>query len=137
MAATVKSSVESDVFASLALLAISLGTILLLRHFLPLRSTPGFLLVPVFLALALPASLIILVPIDLASISRSQSDGFSGIWLPERVIVVSWRITYWLTFALTWYAKPNSSFAIKVSPFMAISQTNSKIGLFFPFSANI
>ena len=96
------SSVGSDVFAFLALLAISGLVLLLLRHYLPLRSTPGYLIVPVFLALALPSSIIILVPIDLASASGTDTDGGRGIWLPERVNLVAWRIAYWLTFALTW-----------------------------------
>ncbi|KZF22144.1 hypothetical protein L228DRAFT_261357 [Xylona heveae TC161] len=100
------SSVGSDVFAVLSLLVISLGVLLLLRHYLPLRSTPDYLLVPIFLALALPASIILLVPIDLASSSRDEEVKVKAIWLPERVVLVSWRITYWLTFALTWFILP-------------------------------
>ena len=98
------SSVGSDVFALLALLVISILVILLLRHYLPLRTTPAYLLVPVFLALALPSSIVLLVPIDLASSSGTNTDGSRGIWLPERVMLVAWRIAYWLTFALTWCA---------------------------------
>jgi hypothetical protein len=45
----------------------------------------------------------LLVPIDLASSARDQDAGSRGIWLPDRVLLVSWRISYWLTFALTWY----------------------------------
>ncbi|KAI4283059.1 MAG: hypothetical protein L6R38_002456 [Xanthoria sp. 2 TBL-2021] len=47
-------SVGSDIFAFLAILLIGLLVLLLLRHFLPLRSTPAFVLVPIFLALFLP-----------------------------------------------------------------------------------
>lgn len=97
------SSVGSDVFVVVALLAISLLVLLLLRHYLPLRSTPGYLLVPVFLALVLPCSIILLVPIDLASADGPSS---RGIWLPERAVLVSWRVTYWLTFLLTWWLLP-------------------------------
>ena len=96
------SSVGSDVFAFLSLSAISIIVLLLLRHFLPLRITPAYLLVPIFLAIALPVSIILLVPIDLASSLRSREETSRGIWLPEGVILVSWRIAYWLTFALTW-----------------------------------
>lgn len=95
-------SVGSDVFALLAILIISLCVLLLLRHFLPLRTTPAYLLLPIFLALALPISIILLVPIDLASSLRAADEDSRGIWLPDRVILVVWRITYWLTFALTW-----------------------------------
>ena len=96
------SPVGSEIFALLSLLVISLGVLLLLRHYLPLRTTPAYLLVPIFFALGLPASMILLVPIDLASSARDVEAGSRGIWLPERVLLVSWRITYWLTFTLTW-----------------------------------
>jgi hypothetical protein len=96
------SPVGSEIFSLVALLIISLGVLLLLRHYLPLRTTPAYLLVPIFFALGLPASIILLVPIDLASSARDQDAGSTGIWLPDRVLLVSWRISYWLTFALTW-----------------------------------
>lgn len=100
---TATSSIGSDIFAIAALLVISLVVLLILRHYLPLRTTPAYLLVPIFFALGLPASIILLVPIDLSSSSRAEDSGTRGIWLPERVLLVSWRITYWLTFTLTWY----------------------------------
>jgi hypothetical protein len=97
------SPVGSEIFALVALLVISLVVLLILRHYLPLRTTPAYLLVPIFFALWLPASIVLLVPIDLASNARDQDAGSRGIWLFDRVLLVSWRICYWLTFALTWY----------------------------------
>ena len=97
------SSVGSNIFVVTAVLVISLLVVLLLRHYLPLRSTPGYLLVPVFLALVLPCSIILLVPIDLASAEGPSS---RRIWLPEGVVLVTWRVTYWLTFLLTWWLLP-------------------------------
>ena len=96
------SAAGSDIFAIIALLCISLLVLLLLRHFLPLRSAPAYLVLPVFLSLALPASVILLVPIDLASSARVENEASKGIWLPERAVLVTWRIAYWLTFTLTW-----------------------------------
>ena len=98
------SSAGSDAFAILAILIISLFVLLLLRHFLPLRTTPSYLTIPIFLALTLPISIILLVPIDLASSSGPEDTKPKGIWLPSRVLLVAWRLTYWLTFALTWLA---------------------------------
>lgn len=96
-------SVGSTAFFAASLLLISVLVLLLLRYYLPLRSTPAYLLVPVFLALVLPASIVILVPIDLAS-SAVQEDGQPrGVWMPEEVMLASWRIAYWLIFVLTWY----------------------------------
>ena len=73
------SPVGSEIFTAIALLVISLGVLLLLRHYLPLRTTPAYLLVPIFFALGLPASIILLVPIDLASSARNQDAGSRGV----------------------------------------------------------
>jgi len=100
------SSAASDVFAILAFLAICIAVLLLLRYYIPLRSTPAFLLVPIFLALALPSSALLLLPIDLASSARGVDQESKGIWLPQRAVLVSWRIVYWLTFVLTWVVLP-------------------------------
>jgi hypothetical protein len=97
------SPVGSEIFAALALFVLSLLVLLIIRYYLPLRTTPAYLLVPVFLALWLPAYMVILMPIDLSSSATIDDDSKKGIWLPHRLILVSWRITYWLTFVLTWY----------------------------------
>jgi len=100
------SPVPSEIFALVATIIISITVLLILRYFLPLRTTPAFYLVPIFFAIFLPAAIVLLVPIDLASSARTEDDAIRGIWLPERVLLVSWRITYWLTFALTWCDLP-------------------------------
>lgn len=100
-------SVGSNIFFAIALCLISILVLLLLRRFVTIRATPAYLLVPVFLALALPASVVLLVPIDLASSARDGS-GPRAIWLPDRVVLVCWRIAYWLIFVLTWYVGPPS-----------------------------
>jgi hypothetical protein len=96
-------AVGSSIFFTASLLVISLLVLLLLRYYLPLRTTPAYLLLPVFLALALPSSIVLLVPIDLASNAGTETGTARGIWLPERALLVGWRISYWLTFLLTWY----------------------------------
>jgi hypothetical protein len=103
-AAESSSPVASEVFAGVALVVLSLVVLLILRYFLPLRSTPAFLLVPIFFALWLPACTVLLVPIDLASSARTDDEATRGVWFPDRLMLVSWRITYWLTFVLTWCA---------------------------------
>lgn len=97
------SAIGSEIFSVIALLVISLAVLLILRHYLPLRTTPAYLTVPIFFALGIPASIILLVPIDLASSSRYEDASSRGIWLPDRLLLVAWRISYWLTFGLTWY----------------------------------
>jgi hypothetical protein len=97
------SPVPSEIFATVALVLISVGVLLILRYYLPLRTSPAYLLVPVFLALWLPASMVLLGPIDLASSAKTEDVDARGIWLEERPLRVSWRIVYWLTFSLTWY----------------------------------
>ncbi|EHK16674.1 uncharacterized protein TRIVIDRAFT_56869 [Trichoderma virens Gv29-8] len=98
--------VGSFIFSSIALLLVSLGVLLILRHYLPLRTTPAFYIVPIFFALWLPSILVLLVPIDLASSAITDDVASRGIWLPQRVVLVLWRITYWLTFCLTWFILP-------------------------------
>ncbi|KAI1637160.1 LMBR1 domain-containing protein [Biscogniauxia mediterranea] len=100
------SPIPSIVFALIALLLLSVVVLLILRYYLPLRTTPAYLLVPVFFALWLPASIVLLVPIDLASNASTDDEATRGIWLPDRALLVSWRISYWLTFVLTWFILP-------------------------------
>lgn len=100
---SVASPVGSEIFAAIALLILSLAVLLVLRYYLPLRSTPAYVLVPIFFALWLPAFIVLLVPIDLASSAATDDVAARGIWFPPRLLLVSWRITYWLTFVLTWY----------------------------------
>jgi hypothetical protein len=100
--ASTASPVGPIIFSVFALLIISLIVLLILRYYLPLRTTPGFYLLPIFFALWLPSILVLLVPIDLASTARTDDEATRGVWLPQRLILVAWRIIYWLTFALTW-----------------------------------
>lgn len=100
------SPVGSEVFAAIALLVLSFAVLLILRYYLPLRATPAYVLVPIFFALWLPAFIVLLVPIDLASSAATDDVAARGIWFPPRLLLVSWRITYWLTFALTWFILP-------------------------------
>ncbi|KAH8894815.1 hypothetical protein GQ53DRAFT_682366 [Thozetella sp. PMI_491] len=100
------SPVPSEIFAGVSLLVISVAVLLLLRFYLPLRTTPLYLLVPVFFALWLPACMVLLVPIDLASSAMVDDIDARGVWLERRPLLVSWRIIYWLTFVLTWFILP-------------------------------
>ncbi|KAI0128889.1 LMBR1-like membrane protein-domain-containing protein [Xylariales sp. AK1849] len=100
------SAVGSEIFAAIALLVISLVVLLILRHYLPLRTTPAYILLPIFFALWLPAFIVLLVPIDLASSAATDDEAARGIWFPPRLLLISWRITYWLTFVLTWFILP-------------------------------
>lgn len=100
--ASSQSPVGSIIFACIALTVLSIVVLLILRRYLPLRTTPAYLLVPVFFGLWLPASIVLLVPIDLASNASPDDEAIRGIWLPDRALLVAWRISYWLTFALTW-----------------------------------
>ncbi|EED20001.1 LMBR1 domain protein [Talaromyces stipitatus ATCC 10500] len=106
MATSSATPIGSTVFLSISFVAICLLTLLLLRRFLTLRATPAYITVPVFLALVLPASVVLLVPVDLASSSREKGKGANGVWLPNHAVLVLWRIAYWLIFCLTWVILP-------------------------------
>jgi hypothetical protein len=90
------SAVGSEIFIGIALLVLSLIVLVILRYYLPLRTTPAYLLVPIFFALWLPTGIILLVPVDLHLTTAVEDDE------RPRFLLVGWRITYWLTFALTW-----------------------------------
>jgi hypothetical protein len=75
---------------------------------------------------------VLLVPIDLASSSR-DGGGPKAIWLPERLLLVSWRITYWLIFVLTWYA----SYFDSVMTVETVFNFLGFAGPFSRYSANI
>ena len=115
----------SAIAVAVALLVVALLVLLLLRFFLPLRSTPAFLLTPVFLSLFLPASIVLLVPIDLASSTSDVDDAHRGVVLPQSAILVAWKISYWLTFALTWFVLRPRYWPSLIRP-----------GLSFPYSVN-
>lgn len=100
------SAAGSTAFFVLSLVTICALVLLLLRYYLPLRTTPAYVTVPVFLAIALPASIVVLLPIDLASSAGTDTAAARGIWLSDTVVYKSWRIIYWLTFALTWAILP-------------------------------
>ncbi|KAI1435788.1 LMBR1-like membrane protein-domain-containing protein [Xylaria sp. CBS 124048] len=104
--ASSQSPLGSIIFSCSALAVLTITVLLILRRYLTLRTTPAYLLVPVFFGLWLPASIILLVPIDLASNASPDDDNIRGIWLPDRALLVSWRISYWLTFTLTWFIFP-------------------------------
>ncbi|TWU73643.1 hypothetical protein ED733_003306 [Metarhizium rileyi] len=143
--------VGSIIFSIFALAIISVIVLLILRYYLPLRSTPGFYLIPIFFALWLPSIVVLLVPIDLASSAATDDETTRGIWLPERVVLVSWRITYWLTFVLTWailpilgeysdagYHDPNDKLKYSLrqnAQFYAIVLCASAVGLVYVFIA--
>lgn len=99
-------SAGSSAFFALSLLTIAGLVLLLIRYYLRLRTTPAYVTVAVFLAITLPASIVVLLPIDLASSAGTDTEGARGIWLPDAVVYKSWRIIYWLTFALTWAILP-------------------------------
>jgi hypothetical protein len=96
----------SSALFALALLTICGAVALLIRYYLPFRRTPAYVSVPVFLTIALPASIVLLVPIDLASSAGTDTDGNRGVWLTVTVVYKSWRVMYWLTFFLTWAVLP-------------------------------
>ncbi|KAI8952843.1 LMBR1-like membrane protein-domain-containing protein [Xylaria longipes] len=104
--ASSQSPVGSIIFACIALTVVSIVVLLILRRYLTLRTTPAYLIVPVFFGLWLPASIVLLVPIDLASTASPDDETIRGIWLPDRALLVAWRISYWLTFTLTWFIFP-------------------------------
>lgn len=89
-------------FPVLAFALTAVITLAGLRMYTPLRQTPYYILLPLFIAVYIPCSIVVLVPIDLVS-SSNQSTLF---YLSEEVRLVLWRVIYWLAFFLTWAVLP-------------------------------
>lgn len=120
---TLAMALPSVIFFAICLAVLAVLVLLQQRRFLPLRSSPEYLLVATFLPLFISSSIVVLVPVDLAS-SSATDDGSRGwcraacsllnvfvltllvlgVVLPARFLLVAWRIAYWLCFVLTWYA---------------------------------
>lgn len=67
------------------------------------RNNLPVLIVLVLLAVFIPLSIIILLPTDWVN---RHVDKLPGIWMPDNAYWITWRIDYWVTFALTWLILP-------------------------------
>lgn len=65
-----------------------------------------FILLPLVLAVYIPFSIVVLVPIDLLSESSDGSGSVPLFYLNENVRLILWRVSYWLAFVLTWAVLP-------------------------------
>lgn len=75
-----------------------------LSMFTKLRQTRAYVLLPLFLSVYIPCSIVVLVPIDLVSSSKYGKE--SIFYLSEEVRLLLWRVIYWLAFFLTWAILP-------------------------------
>ncbi|KAK9461016.1 LMBR1-like membrane protein [Lipomyces oligophaga] len=82
---------------------LSVAVILTIDHFITRKRIPSYLLVALFSAIFIPFSIILLVPIDLAT---STSGEVPLLSLPRKVTFVLWRLEYWISFGLTWLILP-------------------------------
>ncbi|KAF6012266.1 hypothetical protein HII12_002419 [Brettanomyces bruxellensis] len=86
------------------------GSYLLVGRYIDYREQPKYLSVILVISLALPLSLIFLLPIDLLSTfsDKHSIDEFksSPFYLERPIVNALWRINYWLTFFLTWVLLP-------------------------------
>lgn len=74
-----------------------------IRLFVKFKDISLHELVPLFLAIYIPCSIVVLVPIDLMSSSQLRHPLF---YISEEVRLVLWRVSYWLAFLLTWAILP-------------------------------
>lgn len=83
---------------------------LIVSRYIDYSKQPKYLMIVLTLSLALPLSIIILLPIDLIStFSTMHSLNLSNdplFYLNRSTIGVLWRLNYWLTFLLTWVILP-------------------------------
>lgn len=84
-------AISSNIFFASSLVAIAGVVLLLQRRYLPLRTTPEYLLVSTFIPLFISTSIVVLVPIDLASASppddRAGHHGNHQLQAPKRQLM--------------------------------------------------
>lgn len=78
-------------------------TVLAIQFHINLSKYAAYLTVPTVLAVYIPISIIILLPIDY---TKHNFDVISWFDLSDDTILVLWRCTYWITFLLTWLLLP-------------------------------
>lgn len=91
------------IFVAVAFLAAGVVALLGIRLYIKFKDISMHELLPLFLAIYIPCSIVVLVPIDLMSSSQSRHPLF---YINEDVRLVLWRISYWLAFLLTWAILP-------------------------------
>ncbi|KAK2071556.1 hypothetical protein P8C59_005969 [Phyllachora maydis] len=136
---------KTPIWPDYSLEVIGLGSLLfasfvavvrIVHRYLPLHKTSAVVLVPVLLALWLPAGVVMLVPIDLASTTTattaelaspalldwilrhttfraltasspmSSIDRVHALRFPPWALLLLWRLFWWSTFLLTWFVLP-------------------------------
>ncbi|AOW07651.1 YALI0F24541p [Yarrowia lipolytica CLIB122] len=95
----------TQLFPILAFCATAVCSVLWISQYSSIKSTPLFILLPLVLAVYIPFSIVVLVPIDLLSAS-SNGEGHPLFYLNENVRLILWRVSYWLAFVLTWAVLP-------------------------------
>ncbi|KAK9475934.1 LMBR1-like membrane protein-domain-containing protein [Lipomyces japonicus] len=89
--------------SALGFFLIAVNVLLLLNYYCSFRRMPSYLVFALFIAVFIPFSIILLVPVDLAS---TFSDSKPLLSLPRKYTYFTWRILYWLSFGLTWLVLP-------------------------------
>ncbi|OLL25055.1 LMBR1 domain-containing protein 2, partial [Neolecta irregularis DAH-3] len=70
------------------------------------RSLPAYVPAAVFIGWFIPFSVVLLFPFDLASTSSTKNQR-PLFFIPENVLVVVWRTTWWTCAVFTWFVFPN------------------------------
>jgi hypothetical protein len=91
------------VFVLLAFLATALVSLWAISRYCRIREVSAYVLVPLFVAIYIPFSIVVLVPIDLMSSSQNSHPLF---YINEAARLIIWRVMYWLAFTMTWAVLP-------------------------------
>lgn len=75
-----------------------------IRYHINIFEYPPYVSIPVILAVYIPLSIIFLLPIDY--VTHNSSNYVEWFSLPDSVILLLWKFSYWMTFLLTWLLLP-------------------------------
>ncbi|CAI5756138.1 unnamed protein product [Candida verbasci] len=69
---------------------------------------PLYLTIPITLAVFIPLSIIFLLPLDYIGFNYNLNNNNNNLWfsLSNNIILLLWKLNYWITFLLTWLILP-------------------------------
>lgn len=92
-------------FSIVAFIGMEVLSVAIVAMFAQIKRLPMSMVVSLALAIYIPLSIVLLVPIDLAY-AEDVGIGDSGS-------LIMWRITYWVSFALTWAILPFQQYLVE------------------------
>lgn len=108
----------------LCYLTALIGSLVFLMYHINLWKYPVYYSAPLILAVYLPVSVTILLPLDYVS---HNAGAISGFLLSDKSILLMWKGTYWSTFLLTWLLLPILQEFYRVGNYLKLAKLKASL----------